>query len=456
MNTDKPGNFQGLPDDDPMRAWTFENGKHPKWDGPINWQKQKPKQERGAQVQSESDLLLTKKGEPRAVLENIIRILEREEWEGLVRYDELGCRAVLTDPTPAHKERCPIDSYPRPWRDSDDAVVTAWMQANCGLFVKPGQMPDAISAVSMKYRFHPVRDYLRGLEWDRKPRLDSWFITYLGASDTPLVRAFAAKFLIGAIARARHPGAKVDHMPILEGPQGSLKSTALRELMPSPELFTDDLGDALGKEAAERIQGKWIVEIAELDAFSKAETTRIKSFITRQADHFRPAYGRHPADFPRQCVFSGSTNQDTYLRDETGGRRFWPVRVGRIDLAGLREARDQLWAEADVRHKDGEMWWLEDSLAEAAGEEQRARFDEDVWHDRIRFFIVGKEQVTIAEVLDGLRIDTARQGDSEKRRAGKTLRALGWREGQIRTGDKKRPRVFRPSPVSPLSPEGEG
>lgn len=394
---------------------------------------------------------------PKPILENVIIAMSQLSWDGLVAYDELAVRPMITGPTPAHKARLPGGEYPRPWNDADDAIVAAYLQAHWGLYVRPSQIPDAVRAISIRHSYHPVRDYLDNLTWDKTPRLDGWLQQYLGVEGSELAKAFGAKFMLGAVARARHAGAKVDHMLILEGAQGSLKSTALETIMPDPHFFTDDLGEVLGKEAAERIQGKWLVELSELDAMSKAETTRIKSFITRQVDHYRPAYGRHPADFPRQCVFAGTTNQDTYLKDETGGRRFWPVRVGAIDLKGLAEARDQLWAEANARYAGGEPWWLEDCfLVAAAGAEQRERYDEDVWHERIRLFLVGREEVTIAEVLDGLKIDPARQGDAEKKRVGKTLRALGWERGQVRRGDGSRPRVFRPSPLSPESHNGVG
>lgn len=257
-------------------------------------------------------------------------------------------------------------------------------------------------AVARQHRVHAVRDYLARLRWDGAPRLDLWLHRHLGVRDVPLTRAFASKFLIGAVARARQPGAKVDHMLILEGDQGLFKSSALEALMPATELFTDDLGESLGKDAAERIAGKWLVEVAELDAMGKAEVTRIKSFITRRVDRFRPAYGRWAVDSQRQCVFAGTTNADVYLKDETGGRRFWPVRIGAVDLDGIRRERDQIWAEAVARHAAGERWWLESKeLIAAAGSEQRARFVEDVWQDEIERMLIGTSEVTISSASAG-------------------------------------------------------
>lgn len=432
------------------------------YDGPVNWQRAKSTKQGSSTRSSPVDdvlneplLLLNKDGVPRPILANIVRAMSVPAWDGRIAFDELAVRVILIGPTPAHLARKGASDYPRPWADADDAIVAAWLQTELALYVKPSQIPDAVLSVAHEHRFHPVRDYLKSLQWDGEPRLDRWLMDFVGAEDSPLTRAFGAKFLIGAVARAQQPGVKVDHSLFLEGSQGKLKSTGLQALMPSPALFTDDLGDAMGKEAAERIQGKWLVEIAELDAMSRAEVTRIKAFLTRQVDHFRPAYGRHPADFPRQCFFAGTTNQEAYLKDETGGRRFWPVRVGRIDVDGLRAARDQLWAEAVHRYGEGEPWWLDaPGLIEAAGAAQRARYDEDVWHDRISSFLVGRVEVTVAEVLDGLKIEPARQGDAEKKRAAKTLIAIGWSQGQVRRRDGSRPRVYRRSPLSPVSQEG--
>jgi predicted P-loop ATPase len=159
-------------------------------------------------------------------------------------------------------------------------------------------------------------------------RLDSWALTYLGADDTPLNRAFGALWAISAIARIMQPGAKADHMLILEGPQGARKSTALKVLA-GADWFTDELAEIGSKDAAQQMRGVWIIEIAELDAIGRAEVSRIKAFLSRTVDRYRPPYGRYVIDVPRQCVFAGSVNPDTYLRDETGNRRFWPVRCGR-------------------------------------------------------------------------------------------------------------------------------
>ena len=183
-------------------------------------------------------------------------------------------------------------------------------------------------------------------------------------------------------------------MLILEGPQGAKKSTALAVLA-GDGWFTDELAEIGSKDAALQMRGVWIIEIAELDAIGRAEVSRIKAFLSRTVDRYRPPYDRYVVDVPRQCVFAGSVNPDTYLRDETGNRRFWPVRCGRIDLDALRRDRDQLWAEAVVRYREGAIWWIDDrDLIAAANVEQEARVHPDAWHALIeRWLVFEKRQV---------------------------------------------------------------
>ena len=213
-------------------------------------------------------------------------------------------------------------------------------------------------------------------------------MTYLGAEDTPLNRAFGSRWMISAVARIMQPGAKVDHMLILEGPQGAKKSSALKVLA-GAEWFTDELAEIGSKDAAQQMRGIWIIEIAELDAIGRAEVSRIKAFLTRTTDRYRPPYERYVVEVPRQCVFAGSVNPDTYLRDETGNRRFWPVRCGRIDLDALRRDRDQLWAEAVARYREGAIWWLDEpELIAEVKAEQDQRYHADAWDSRIDRWLV--------------------------------------------------------------------
>ena len=179
-------------------------------------------------------------------------------------------------------------------------------------------------------------------------------------------------------------------MLVLEGSQGARKSTALK-ILAGEEWFTDELPDLGSKDAAMHMQGVWIIEIAEFDAIGKAEVSRIKAFLTRTTDRFRPPYGRYTIEVPRSCAFAGTVNPDTYLRDETGNRRFWPVRCGMIDIDALARDRDQLWAEAVARFRDGAIWWLDTpELVATATAEQAKRYQADAWDDLIEHWLTHK------------------------------------------------------------------
>jgi putative DNA primase/helicase len=210
---------------------------------------------------------------------------------------------------------------------------------------------------------HPVRNYLNGLRWDGQHRIDSWLTRYMGVAQSHYSNAVGSKWLISAVARVMRPGSKVDTALVLEGKQGIGKSRALRIL--GGDWFTDNLGDLREKDTLLQLAGKWIVELGELDAISRHESTQVKAFLSRQEDVYRVPFGRVSESFPRQCVFAGTTNSDTHLKDETGNRRWWPVRCQKIDLAALAQDRDQLWAEAFAMFKEGKNWYLDSELLTA-------------------------------------------------------------------------------------------
>src|ERR1019366_3150309 len=215
----------------------------------------------------------------------------------------------------------------------------------------------AVQTVAREHPFHPVRDYLNSLKWDGVKRIDDWLGPYLGADPSDYVRGVGSKWLIGAVARIREPGCKNDTCLILEGEQGTLKSTALRTL--TDPWFTDDIAELGTKDSALQLRGVWLIELSELASMHPSEISRTKAFMSRNTDRFRPPFGRRPIEVPRECFFAGTVNQSAYLRDETGGRRFWPVKRGAINIAELRRDRDQLWAEAVHQYGAGPSWWLD-------------------------------------------------------------------------------------------------
>ena len=394
-------------------------------------------------------LRLDLSGTPERNEANVIIALSSDAaFAGVLAFDEFAQEIVVRQPLPW--DSVDVD-LPRPWEDADDIRTAEWLQLR-GINVAPVVVSRAVGAVARDLRIHPVRDWLDTLKWDGTPRIETWTSTYLGAEQTPLHDTIGALWLISAVARIYRPGVKADHMLILEGPQGARKSTALKVLA-GEAWFTDELPELGSKDAAIHMQGIWIVEIAELDAIGRAEVSRIKAFLTRTTDRFRPPYGRYTVEVPRQCVFAGTVNPDTYLRDETGNRRFWPLRCGTIDIDALARDRDQLWAEAVHRFREGAIWWIEDpDLLAEAREEQDSRYQSDAWDDLIEHWLTHEirtvsesfpdygnsrsesvprpeplTDVSVGEILEeAIGMEPARWTRGDQMRVSAYLKANGW------------------------------
>jgi len=245
----------------------------------------------------------------------------------------------------------------------------------------PKFVEHAIKIRCLDNQFDPVRQYLDELIWDGRPRIDTWLSVYCRADDTPLNRAIGRKLLLACVRRVRDPGCKFDYITVLEGAQGILKSTML-ETLAGAENFSD--AEILGtdkREQQEAIQGVWIYEIGELQGMRYTDVNKIKLFASKKVDRARPAYGTHRIDRPRGAIFVATTNDFTYLRDVTGNRRFWPVRVGKIDITAITLDRDQLWAEAAHYESRGESLVIPPEVWPAAEAAQNARMEIDPWLD---------------------------------------------------------------------------
>lgn len=264
------------------------------------------------------------------------------------------------------------------WSDEDTAQLRMYMEGFFGKLSK-NDLLDVVSAVASNQAYHPVRDYLNALVWDGVERLDTLFIDYMGVEDNAYTRAVTRKAFVAAVARVMVPGCKYDTMPVLVGQQGRYKSSVLAKM--GGAWFSDSLRTFDGKEAMETIQGTWINEIGEMQAMSKSDIGAVKAFLTKTSDYYRAAYGRYTADRARQCVFFGTTNSKDCLTDPTGGRRFWPLDIDQCPRTKdvwtqLDGERDQLWAEAVARWKQGETLHLSaeiEAVAKVVQEEHRQR-----------------------------------------------------------------------------------
>lgn len=311
-----------------------------------------------------------KTGLPESTIDNVWIILENDRnLKGKFAINEFAGRGEILGALPWN-----AGIKRRFWDDNDNQGLYWYLEKSYRIS-GAAKIDGALSLHSNKNSFNDVTKYLNELKWDGVPRLDTLLIDYLGAEDSIYTRAVTRKAFTAAVARAYIPGFKFDYMTIFTGPQGIGKSTLLAKM--SKGWFNDSIRTFEGKEASELLQGVWLVEVGELDAFNRSDVGRIKQFLSQQADRFRAAYGRHVKEMPRRCVFFGTTNDAEFLTDRTGNRRFWPVVVGERKArksvwSDLDKELDQLWAEAAMRFKIGEPLYLSGEVEKAAKEQQES------------------------------------------------------------------------------------
>lgn len=349
-------------------------------------------QEKTEQASAEFDdedwqdaLELDKGGNIKDTLDNLVLIL-RHDYE--LRHIAFNCHRDGIDA----KDGLPWEQIKPGWNDSDIAALKVYLSNKYRLY-SPTKTKDAILAVAAERAYHPIKEYLEALpEWDGVPRVDTLYIDYFGADDTSYTRAVSRKSMTAAVARIYRPGTKFDSVPILNGPQGIGKSTFYAKL--AGDWFSDSLTltDMKDKAGPEKLQGYWILELGELAGMRKADVETVKSFISRVDDKYRASYGVSVENHPRQCIIVGSTNAESgFLRDITGNRRFWPVRVsGESKKKSWQLAKaevEQIWAETLVIYRKGEKLYLDGEDAQIAITEQANAMESDEREGLVRTYL---------------------------------------------------------------------
>lgn len=330
-------------------------------------------------------LELDKQGRIKDTLDNIVLILRHDEGLQNVAFN---CHRDGIDANGG----LPWEQIKSGWNDSDYAALKVYLSRNYGVY-SPTKTKDAVVAVAAERAYHPIRDYLNALpDWDGVKRVETLLTDYFGAEDTGYTRAVIRKTMVAAVARVFRPGTKFDSVLILNGPQGIGKSTFFSKL--AGDWFSDSLTltDMKDKSGPEKLQGYWILELGELAGMRKTDVETVKSFLSRVDDKYRASYGVNVENHPRQCVIVGSTNAETgFLRDITGNRRFWPVKVGGVSpkkswqLTGYEV--EQIWAETLVLYAKGEKLYLEGEDAATAVTEQADAMEMDEREGLVRTYL---------------------------------------------------------------------
>ena len=379
--------------------------------------------------------------EPNSLFNILVYMRHKPKYQGLFRYDRFAGRVILAkEPFWWSDGRFRV----REIRDCDTSYMVASMEKD-NLAPSGAKVREAIEVCAHENWINPPLDYFNRLQWDGVKRLDKWLSYYLGAEgDQAYLSAVGMAWLIAGVARIYDPGCKAENMLVLEGNQGLLKSTALNVLAnvgrgaDEESYFCDTLSfdQIADKDSVLKMQGKLIIEIPDLAGLGSREIEAVKAWMSVQTDEIRVPYGREMAKFPRQFILAGSTNESHWLKDQTGNRRFWPVRCGKIDIEALKADREQLWAEAVAMYKNKAQWWIgrDNPVWKNAQIEQADRLLEDVWYEPIGKFVRNVNFITVAEIFYLLKIDIKDQNAKHQQQIIRVLKQLGFERDKQRVG----------------------
>jgi predicted P-loop ATPase len=389
--------------------------------------------------------LLNKDGKWTACLKNSEIWLGRKSWGEGIRYDRFLQTILVGN-----------DFL------SDELVIslTARIETETRVAWRQEHVRSAIIDIANQHQFSSLIEWLDSLEWDGEARIKTFFSDAYGCRATPYVSECARVLFLSAVARAYQPGCQADVMVVLIGPQGLGKSMGVAALCPFPGWYADDLGcDLFEGRAGEGLQGKWIFEFSEFARVNRATLDAVKSFVSRRVDHYRPPYGRIAKDFPRSCIFVGTTNDPHPLRDSEN-RRFMPLTCSDGNLTWIKASRDQLWAEAVERVKKGEPWWVSDGelTSECEKVQEEARMD-DAWEMILAEKLDLRQKTTIQEASAMLEIKTDRLDKATQMRISASLKAIGFSRKREPSGQRAwyywREALSQPQTVAPRSGQGE-
>jgi predicted P-loop ATPase len=372
----------------------------------------------------------------------------------MIRFDTFSSCILMWRPLPRPGVASSGEHEVHAWGDVDTTHLIEFLQAASFQGVARNRVDAAIEAEAYRNKFSSAEEHLLSLpDWDGLERLDKFWLDVCGTEvedgDESLLAYLhetARRFFIGIVARILKPGCKLDTMVVLEGEQGTMKSQLLRVIaFDRDEWFSDSLTTELhSKDAREHLPGLLVVEMAEIGHLKRSSVEMLKSFLSAQDDKYRPAYGRSKVTHKRQNVFVGTTNETGYLKDETGNRRAWLIKCGRIDLDKAREIIGQVYAEALHYYRQGERWWLEGGAAEIADREQRGRLVSDVWDDKVREHVQkcraaalqrGEQEIVVklGEILENvLLVPVYLMNKSHETRLGIILTRLGSKRARRR------------------------